>query len=320
MSISLSLKKLQHRIAAARRLAQGAVSPFALQSKSGTLSCVPFFIISSGRSGSTLLRAIICQHTDVCIPPESHVIGKVAANFKKYYRYLPWEYVVRLVISEFQIQYPGFTFWKIHLCEFYHAALNIPPQERCLAKLIDDFYCYYRRKQKPDATRWGDKSLRNATQLPWISKLFPNAQYIHIIRDGRDVALSLVAADAVGVNDLGVAAEHWKKSVQSARRFGQMLDKSRYLEIRYEKLAMNPEGEIRRVYEFLGYDYSSDALQFNKNIKQLGDTSRPLHSNLQKPVNTESIGRWRKQLNEQEKELLNRRLKALLVEINYSLD
>lgn len=305
---------------AVSRLVKGISKPYPVQCRASDLSCVPFIIVSSGRSGSTLLRAIINQHPTVCVPPESHVLGHVTRKFKLWFRYLPWEYVVRLVISEFQIQFPGFGFWGLDLFKFYPSALKLPKEQRSLAKLIDIFYTYYIQEKKPEATRWGDKSIGNAVFLPLIDELYPNAQYITIIRDGRDVSASLVAADTTPVNDVGDAANYWLRSVTLTRQFGARLDKSRYLEVFYEDLVKKPKIVIQRLYDFLGLEYNNDALQFWQNVDSLRDANREIHKNLKKPINENSIGKWRRQLSQEEQSVLQNKLRHKLLELNYSVD
>ncbi|MCZ6820494.1 MAG: sulfotransferase [Calditrichaeota bacterium] len=291
-----------------------------MQSDSSELSCVPFFILSAGRSGSTLLRALINQHPAICLPPESHVLGRVTKKFKSWYRFLPWEYVVRLVISEFQIQYPGFGFWKLDLFNFFPTALRMPERERSLAKLIDLFYMYYAQEKKPEATGWGDKSIGNALFVSRIDELYPNARYILIIRDGRDVAASHVAADTILHTNLEIAAKYWSKSVTAARNFGAKIDNSRFLEISYEDLVQQPEPVVQRLYQFLDLDYTPTALQFWNNVDSLADANREIHKNLRKPINDNSIGKWRQQLNQEEQTFVQNVLKDKLIELNYTVD
>ncbi|NIR53069.1 sulfotransferase [candidate division KSB1 bacterium] len=305
---------------AGSRLIKGISRPYPVQSDPADISCVPFFIISSGRSGSTLLRAIINQHPSVCIPPESHVLGHVIRKFKSWIRFLPWEYVVRLVISEFQIKYPGFGFWELDLFRFYPIALKLPKERRSLAKVIDIFYRFYVQEKKPTATRWGDKSIANAFFLPLIDELYPNARYVLLIRDGRDVSVSLVAADTTPVTDVGRAADYWLRSVTQARRFLARLDSSRYLEIFYENLVQRPEPVVERLYDFLGLDYIPEALQFWRNVDSLSDANREIHKNLRKPINMNSIGKWRKQLSQEGQSVLQNILQDKLVELNYPID
>ena len=297
-----------------------SLRPYPVQSSASELSCQPFFIITSGRSGSTLLRAILNRDPSICIPPESHVLGQVTRKFKRCFRFLPWEYVVRLVVSEFQIQVPGFGFWDLNMHGLYRIALELPREQRSLARLIDLIYVHYAQDKKPQATRWGDKSIRNALFLPLIDQLYPDARYIVLIRDGRDVAVSLVAADTTPVTDVERAADYWMRSVTKARRFAARLDDSRRLELFYEDLVREPEPAVRRVYEFLDLAFSPRALHITDSLDSLGDANREIHRNLAKPINADSIGKWRRALSAEKQSVLQAMLKDKLLELDYSVD
>lgn len=297
-----------------------SLRPYPVQSRASDLSCRPFFIVTAGRSGSTLLRAIINQDPTVIVPPESHVLGQLTRKFKRCFRFLPWEYVVRLVISEFEMQDPGFSFWKLDMQKFYPRALALPRRQRSLAKLVDMVYVYYLEDKKPEASRWGDKSIRNALYLPQIDSLFPDARYVVLIRDGRDVALSLVKADTTTVTDVERAADYWLRSVTKARRFAQRLDPSRHLEIFYEDLVSEPEPVVRRLYEFLDLEFGPEALEFAGNVDSLGDANRQIHRNLKKPISTASVGKWRRELSEEKRSAVEALLRDELLELDYAVD
>jgi hypothetical protein len=282
--------------------------------------CEPFFIVTAGRSGSTLLRAIINRDPSLCIPPESHVLGPVSRKFKRCFRFLPWEYVVRAVGSEFESRVPGFGFWKLDMHPYYARALALAPEQRSLAKLIDLVYVQYLEQKKPGASRWGDKTIGNAMFLPSIDQLFPTARYILLIRDGRDAAVSLVAADTTPVTDLGRAADYWVRSVTLSRAFVAGLHPARHLEVRYEDLVREPERVVERVYDFLGVPFRAEVLDVSETIAQLGDADREIHRGLRRPINTDSIGKWRRALDRTQQEALQRQIAAKLHELGYATD
>lgn len=130
------------------------------------------------------------------------------------------------------------------------------------------------------AQAWGWKLCETVYALPLIDYLFPGARFVHLIRDGRDVAFSnhvapvepfwqKVFVDAVGVGywrglAYGTMArigyrldgprynmQHWCNSVALGRRYGAML-RERYMEVRYEALCRDFEQEAARVLAFAG--------------------------------------------------------------------
>jgi hypothetical protein len=117
--------------------------------------------------------------------------------------------------------------------------------------------------ERPGAQRWGWKLPETGHVLPVIARLFPEARFVHLVRDGRDVAFS--PADAPhGPLVRGLAmiqridghlanARRWATGATLGRAHGVMLGE-RYLEVRYEALVAEPAGELARVAEFLGIE------------------------------------------------------------------
>lgn len=288
--------------------------PYPLQSDPDNLKCTPFFIVSTGRSGSTLLRTLILQNKSVSIPPESHMLGKVVDKYNGGIRKLPWEYVVRLVAAEFQSTH-GFELWEMPLNKFYKSATKLPSEQRTLANLIEHFYLHYAKLHNPSATRWGDKSMYNIRYLPQLLQLFPQGNFIHIVRDGRDVAASLLAHEATAT--IRQAATYWQEQVQKAVEFGNRMGSDQYLEIRYEDLVAAPEATMRQVYDFIDLPFSAEMFNFWENVTEIAGTNRELHKNLRRPINTNAIGKWHTQLTTQQKEIANRLMKPTLEQLGY---
>ena len=137
----------------------------------------------------------------------------------------------------------------------------------------------------PEGRAWGWKLCETAFILPVVDYLFPRARYIHLIRDGRDVAFSDHHAPdkpfwkkiyfntdkIVGWQDLALTwkdygrrspiynALHWANSVLVGRTYGQML-RDRYLEIRYEDLCLDFDRTAGLVLDFAGAPDPSGAI------------------------------------------------------------
>lgn len=108
-------------------------------------------------------------------------------------------------------------------------------------------------------SRWGDKTPRYVTNIPQLARLFPEARFIHLIRDGRDVALSY-ADVPFGPKNVAKAAELWANRVATGIRDGRVLERGRYLEIRYVDLTQDNEGELRDICAFVGAAFSAAML------------------------------------------------------------
>ena len=139
--------------------------------------------------------------------------------------------------------------------------------------------------------RWGDKTPYYVLHLPKIVQWFPGAQFIHLIRDGRDCSLSLInRKHDFSVYNTYQAAKYWQRYVQVGREHGKRLGPDTYVEIRYEDLLADPKGTMLQICAFLGEQYTESLVHYNK-ANQAGKT--PL---LQKPVQPDNAGKWRSQM------------------------
>lgn len=104
---------------------------------------------------------------------------------------------------------------------------------------------------------WCEKTPMYVQHLPLLAEAFPDARFIHIIRDGRDCAASFHRRWRF--NPVRTIAR-WKKAVRTGSRAGQSLG-SRYLELRYESVTATPEAAFRRVLDFLGLPFETAVLR-----------------------------------------------------------
>src|SRR5437773_2288752 len=113
-------------------------------------------------------------------------------------------------------------------------------------------------------SRWGDKTPMYMRHLRLLRRLFPEAQYVHLIRDGRDAAVSFLSLPAgiafetwVHPRSAAQFACQWRRDVTAARRLGRGLGTERYLEVRYEDLIADAEPVLRQICAFAGLSYEA---------------------------------------------------------------
>ncbi len=263
----------------------------------------PFFIIGSGRSGNTLLRRILNNHSKLFIPPETYVLGSVIQLWI-IYGGAPWKHIVSLVFDSFEL-YPEFDTFDIKsLIELKKDMIKLPDGERSLDNLLNSFYLFYAKQHGINKERWGDKTPLNVFYLKKISKVFPNAKYIHIIRNPYDSIYSYINSKLY--DNYKDATLRWVSAVKLSKKFGE--NRNEYLEIFYEDLVSKPETEIKKVCSFLNIAFEEN--MFSENKEFLGDINlRSHHSNVLKPINTSSIGKGLKKLSSQEKDIIDNILK-----------
>jgi hypothetical protein len=122
---------------------------------------------------------------------------------------------------------------------------------------------YAARFGKP---RWGDKTPTYSASLDRIRRVLPEARFIHLIRDGRDVALSLAPLWFAPGRDPETLARAWRTQIEAARRLGA--NRVDYLEVRYEALVEHPRRELARVCAFLDLPYDERMERWHETARE----------------------------------------------------
>jgi protein-tyrosine sulfotransferase len=273
----------------------------------------PFFIQASGRSGTTLLRTILLRGDELIIPPESnYLIPELIIQFLKNSS-KSWRDLVAILIlhlREAQGQ-EYFGYWKADLARIERVCLELPVESRSLHQVVQTIFLDGCNSNK----LWGDKTPILLFAQEYLSFLYPNAKYIFLVRDGRDVIRSRIdhRSDATIDNSI----RRWNESCEIIFKAKGMLSPEKYKILRYEDLVSEPEVEVQRVCEFLSVSYSPKMLD-HEIRQELGDAGKSHHVNTRKPINTDSIGRWKNYFSHQETEKLNRVLEKNLDAFGYS--
>ncbi len=154
------------------------------------LSARPFFIVSAPRSGSTLLRLVLDAHPRLAVPPPAWLYELV---YPYQYSYGDLSAAANLhALAEDMLETPTIKGWPLDLTP---EAIIAEATEPTFVGLYDVLHRRYAAES--DKPRWGEKSPRNCFWMDEIREGFPDAQFIHIIRDGRDMAVDI--ADTPGM-------------------------------------------------------------------------------------------------------------------------
>ncbi len=293
----------------------------------------PFFIIGHGRSGSTLLRRILTSHSKLHIPPETFVLGQCIRKYKSLGRRLNWPDLVSLVMSQFEF-HPEFHTFEMDLAPLVQRLKHVRPEDRNLAYLFDAFFHHHAKTHGQEFERWGDKtpmnSLDDATArgdrprrigagvpetLERLLVVFPDAQFLHIYRDGCDVVYSgLRGGFFSSIED---AANRWLHVERQTRRF-TVRHPRQSLGIRYEDLVTRPEEVVREACRFLGVEFEPEMLTQEARSSQLGDVPAWFwHAQVTKPINAANPGKARRMFSRSEREELQRYIGSGLEELGY---
>ena len=241
-----------------------------------------FFIVGAGRSGTTLLRLILCGHTRLHVAPETWFIADLLAALPVTGILTAAEATRASEIMVGHYRWPDLDIDAGEIRAQIEAMAN-----RDLRAIIDLIYA--RLGTASGKKRVGDKTPSYVRCVAGLAKLYPDAKFIHMVRDGRDVAQSYIQAGWPQRCYQGGAFE-WTQAVRSARGFDAP---ERMMEVRYEDLVAEPEIQTRRVCAFLGEAYEPGMLEVERRVDLVPARERSIHGGLRRGVNADASGAWR---------------------------
>ena len=274
----------------------------------------PIFIVGVHRSGTTLLRYMLGSHPRIYIPPESDFIpyfflrDPVSELSDKQV-----EHILHIIFQRYRFVKE----WKGDPPDPVQFARSLP--DRTPASFLDSLYSAYARQY--GAERWGDKTPIYASYLDLIHQIFPRAQFLHIIRDGRDASLSMLEKyqrDEVHV-DIFFAARNWVRRIRRAQAAGARIGPKLYYELRYESLIDDPERELRAACAFLGESYETGMIDYHRTARERIPADSHFFSNVRNPLSRQRVGRWQQEMDVADQRVVQFVAGKLLTELGYSL-
>lgn len=189
----------------------------------------PIFILGAPRSGTTLMRLVLDAHPAISAGPETRFLLDLAKIFGQH-----WDRLERFGFDR--------AYWIEKVASFFAG--------------VHEDYAAARGKR-----RWCEKTPRYTVIADLLAELYPDARFLHVLRDGLDVVAS--HRDRWGWRAAYDAIDDWRALVRKARRFGERVGPARYLEVRYESLVEDPEGALRPVFRFLDEEWDDAVLRFD---------------------------------------------------------
>jgi hypothetical protein len=232
----------------------------------------PFFIFGCGRSGTTLLRAMLNAHPRLAVPLESlFIVDYLQAD--------DVERVKDLAASEYEIQEWGLRGVK--------SVVDGASTPRDVVASLHDAYA-----EKHGKERWGQKTPRLVRYADILRESFPNAKFIHVVRDPRGVVNSLINSDVHRSNAL-YASRRWVRDVTAGLQAEQ---KHGALRVRYEDLVEDAEETLRRVMSFLDESFDERMLRYYERPDEYSSYYDQIHSKLTEPPDPDRITAWEDEL------------------------
>jgi len=239
----------------------------------------PVFLVAAERSGTTMLRLMLDNHPEIAFFSEFEFAVEQmsgAGDFPEVDSYREWLKTNRLYLSSSFRADPSLGYRDL-VRSFLEQKQN--------------------RDRKPYV---GATVHRNFDRLVYI---WPNARYIHLLRDPRDVANSTIPMGWAG--NVWMGAGRWLKAEATWSRLRERLPRDRWIELQYESLVREPEGRLKEVCEFLGVPYNPQMLEYPSTTSYAAPDPR-------------LANRWEQALSEREVGLVEQRVGNLLVECGYA--
>ena len=230
------------------------------------------FIVGCARSGTTLLQRIINAHGRIAITPESHWICRL---FEQGTGLTP-EGLVTPELIPLLIQDLSPRFARLSIGQEELLRLLVSDRAAHYASFVSGIFDLYGKAKGKDLV--GNKTPGFVRKIHTLQRLWPQARIVHLIRDGRDVCLSMLTRP---LNNVGrgplytwaqdpttTAALWWEWSVKLGRQAGNSLGSGLYYEMRYESLVAQPAEECAALCAFLGVTFEERMLRFHEGRKR----------------------------------------------------
>ena len=282
------------------------------------------FVVASPRSGTTLLRMMLDAHPELAVPWETHFVPELIAVVET-----GGGAEEALEAVRGHRRWGDFHLDADALLERLRSHDPLRPGDavRC-------FYTLYAEAQgKP---RWGDKTPEYVEFMRPIAGALGEARFVHVIRDGRDVALSRIhwrQRRSGKTPPMRRLARRWKEAITVARRQARRVP--HYLEVRYEDLVADPEPTLHRVCGFAELDYDPAMLAYHEHASErMREIERTLpgtgdrveldaaqrldkHEMATRPPARDRIFAWRREMGETDRAEFEEVAGQLLAELGY---
>ncbi len=287
--------KLKRRagIVLARRRLQGRTEPPAPAP----------FVCGVTRSGTTLVRLMLDAHPELAIPGETHWVPKLIKSVERS-KQAPDD------LADLIIDHKRWGDFHLDADELRTRIRAVDPPNA--ADVIRAFYLLYAERE--GKRRYGDKTPGYVQEMPRLQRVLPEARFIHIIRDGRDVSLSHLRMNW-GPETYAESARLWRNRIRKARKQAPQIE--HYTEIHFEDLVSDTEGVLRKVCEFVELEFDPAMLDYHERAEgRLAEKARELprknrpnqpaearlesHKLAKEPPRSDRIGMWRERMTEAE--------------------
>lgn len=264
------------------------------------------FLTGVGRSGTTLLQSLLHAHSEINFSVETHF-------FKRH--------ILPVMLGG---SIPGSSvlkqdsYLKRLQAEKLQKILSVEAQS--LDDLVEMFFEIMSPEGDSDCVYLGDKDTEYVRYLPHLKRLMPEAFFIHIIRDPRDVVASRLKTEWGAKRSKEFHMAEYQYYLKKVLKEGPLLFGNRYIQLKYEDLLDNPERQLTAIFGKLNLKYESQVLDFYKSGNELvAEDEKKWKENVSKPLKKGNSGNWRKSLSNKDAAALQSGLEFFFEEQGYEM-
>ncbi len=259
-------------------------------------------VVGSGRSGTTYLQEVLCRSLGIAFGPEPKFVVKYHRKINRFgdlARERNMRHLVETICREPYFEYVE----RWHKFQLTPDEILGEVREKSYKGVVIAIFQAFANNR--NMTRLGYKDPSDVWHIPELASLLPNARFIHILRDGRDVAISLLKF-IWGQTNLYAGSRDWARATGKGIADGRALG-SRYFEMRYEDLILKPEEVVPKLVHFIEGNDSPEA-------------SAAVLEDVQRSSNTDALYGWKRHLNRQQRHLCEAASKPVLEACGYETE
>jgi hypothetical protein len=245
------------------------------------------FIVSSGRSGTTLLVSILNASEQIYVPYESDFIARAYPHYQHKENFTEADYKQISKIFKLSAKQDGWGMSEDYVVGLLHE--NAP---QTFAEVNSVIYRAFHQQEKTDSLQWGIKAPVLIASLDRIHQVCPNAKIVHVIRDGRDVYLSykkIHESSEIKFGPKGVIenALYWVDGLRRVEDFLKLNLTHQFFELRYDDLLNNPESILMQLCAFLEIEYKSS---MHENFNECGRNKKVVPTHFRQSIHKKLYG------------------------------
>jgi len=273
----------------------------------------PFFILGTGRNGSTLLSCILNNHPNIFIPGEAYILVRMLFT-SSFIPIIGWEKFVKDNIKRLQEKSIN---WKIDFLKLQDILLQSPEDMKNIHHFWNTANNNYGNSFGKTNFIWGDKTPINTDYVKLVLKHFPSAKFIFLMRDPRGVVNSYLKTNYKKyISQVDFLLWKWKNRTEL---YQYLLKYSQQIHlIKYEQFLESPLIETNKILDFLNVEKQDQILNnYHQNMSLLGIEQERIHQNIHRQIDKNIAQNWQQELSSDLIKKINKYLKKPMKTYQY---